>query len=68
MVSREDGLYLIGMLPPGEYLVVAADPLSAYSSTATSTLEMLVPHATHVILAEGERRTVDVRIADIRRE
>jgi len=66
-MSRDEGTYVVTMLPPGEYMVLALDQLMAWDYHAPSTLETMLPHATLVILAEGERRQLDLTIADVRK-
>jgi hypothetical protein len=61
------GPYTVGPLRPGEYLVVAVpgDDAEAYAGEP-DRLEALARLAERVVIAENERRPLDLRIATVR--
>jgi hypothetical protein len=63
--ATADGSYLFPSLPEGDYCVVAVhEPPDDWADPAS--LENLARTAEHVHLAEGERKTQDLRTATIR--
>jgi hypothetical protein len=60
------GAYRLAGLPVGEYLVVAVTDESVSESPDASYFKTLAGVATHVTLAAGEQRTVDLKTAHLR--
>ena len=58
-----DGRFVFRDLPPGDYLIAALTDMEPADLLDVAFLEGLVPAAVPVRLAEGERRTQDLRIA-----
>ena len=56
------GRYTVRALPPGNYLVVALDFLEEGDSNDPEFLEKIRSRATKVTLAEGETRTLDLKL------
>lgn len=59
--SDLEGGYSIRNLPAGEYMVVSPEVLEPGEWFDREVLERLTPHASRITLAEGERRTMDLR-------
>ena len=64
MIAGQTGGYVLADLAPGEYLVVATSATTSWLDPPP--LSALAPQATRVTLAEGERRTLDLTVAEIR--
>ena len=56
-----DGTYVFRDIPPGEYQIAAVDDVEQGQWTDPAYLQSLVPSATKVTVAEGEKKTLDVR-------
>jgi hypothetical protein len=52
-------------LPPGAYDAVALDDVAYDDVRDPGFLEGLIPRATRLTLAEGERRTVPLRVVRV---
>ena len=57
------GRYRVPGLPPGEYFAVAVEWLPAGDADDPDVLSELRPHALRVTLTEGEKKTVDLKLA-----
>lgn len=57
------GRYTVRNLPPGEYFVAAVTDVEQGDWFDPDFLERLIPAAAKLTLAEGERRTLDLKIA-----
>ena len=64
--TDKTGAYRLAGLPVGEYLVVAVTDESVSESPDASYFKTLAGVATHVTLAAGEQRTVDLKTAHLR--
>ena len=60
--ANDGGFRVLG-LPPGEYYVAALTEFDQNDLYDASFLEQLIPAAFKITLAEGEKRTQDLRIA-----
>jgi len=58
-----DGSYVIAGLPAGEYYLAAVTGLETQELASAAFLESLIGAALKVTLADGERKTQDVRLA-----
>jgi protocatechuate 3,4-dioxygenase beta subunit len=58
-----DGKFTVSNLPPGEYRVAAVVDVSPTEITDPQFLEQLVAASVKITLAEGERKTQDLRIS-----
>ena len=58
-----DGKFTVANLPPGEYRVAAVVDVSPTEITDPLFLEQLVAASINITLAEGERKTQDLRIS-----
>lgn len=56
------GRYVVRNLPPGDYLVVAVTDVEQGDWWDPTFLERLAPLATRITLAEGEKKTLDLKI------
>jgi hypothetical protein len=63
--TTSDGSYIVGDLPAGEYLIAAA-PQSAFDWSLPNFFERLSRVATRVTLTEGEGRTLDLRVSQVK--
>lgn len=65
VMARPDstGRYTIKNLPPGEYLIVAVTDVEYGDWWDPAFLERLSPGGTRLVLAESEKRTVDLKIS-----
>lgn len=59
----QNGRYSLRSLPPGEYLAVALDYVDPGRRTETGFLEELSRSAIQFSIAEGETRTVDLKVS-----
>jgi hypothetical protein len=57
-----DGKFKTTGLPPGEYFVCAATEVDDEQLYELSFLELLVPGSFKITLAEGEKRTLDLKL------
>jgi hypothetical protein len=64
--ANADGSYLLPAVPPGDYYVVAVHETVGDDWMDPASLEMLARSAEQVHLAEGERKTQDLRTTTIR--
>jgi hypothetical protein len=58
-----DGRFTVTNLPPGEYRIAAVVDVAPNEINDPSFLEQLVPASIKVTLAEGEKKTQDLRIS-----
>lgn len=66
--TATDGLYAVGGLPPGDYYLAALTDVEPWDHLDPDFLELLVPGAIRITLADGERKRQDLRVArEIRR-
>jgi hypothetical protein len=61
------GEFGISSLPPGDYYVVALPEEQAGHWRDPRTLELLARLATQITIGEGEQKTIDLQIKDVRR-
>jgi protocatechuate 3,4-dioxygenase beta subunit len=61
-----DGHYLIRSVPAGDYFITAIDDLEPGEWFDPSLLEQLAKSAVTITLAEGEKKTQDLRLVDRR--
>ena len=64
---RDTGQFGISSLPPGEYYVVAIPEEDTVDWRDPATLELLARLATQVSIHEGEFKTIDLRVRQVRR-
>ena len=64
--ATADGRFAISSLPPGDYYVVALPEQQADDWRDPKTLERLVAVATPVTILEGQHRTIDLRLREVR--
>jgi hypothetical protein len=57
-----DGSYSIKTLLPGDYLVIAVDDVEPGEWFDPAFLQRLVPAATKITIAEGEKKVQNVRV------
>jgi hypothetical protein len=57
-----DGKYVIRDLPPGDYLLAAVTDVDQDEWQDPAFLERLQPGSIKVTIAEGEKKTLDLRI------
>jgi hypothetical protein len=57
------GRYTVRNLPPGEYFVAAVTDVEFNAWFDPAFLSELVPASTKVTFSEGEKKTLDLRIA-----
>ena len=57
-----DGRFVFDGLPPGDYLLAAVSHLDPAGWRTAEFLESLVARSVRVSLAEGQRRTHDIRV------
>ena len=60
----DDGQFKVSTLPPGEYYAVALDTVSPAEWQDPETLERLSRLASTFVLAPGDTRTLDLRLAN----
>lgn len=60
--SRPDGKYEVTGLPPGNYFIAAGEEALPGQWSEPVFLQRLVAGAVRVTLAEGEQKTLDVKI------
>jgi hypothetical protein len=60
------GQFGLSSLPPGDYYVVAVQEEPAGDWRDPATLEALARVATQVAIAEGEHKTIDLRVREVR--
>ena len=58
-----DGKYRLPGLPPGDYYVAALTEFEPSDMYDASFLEQLIPASFKITLAEGEKKTQDLRLA-----
>jgi hypothetical protein len=58
-----DGKYIVRNLPPGDYLLTAVTDIEPGEWYDPSLLEQLVRGAVKVTIADGEKKTQDLRLA-----
>ena len=58
----QDGRFKISGLPPGDYFLVAVDSIEPGESTDPEFLERIQAKATRISLAEGETKSIDVKV------
>ena len=58
----QHGRFLVTGLPPGEYLAVALVYLEEGQGNDPEFLESIRPHATALVLGEGERKALDLKL------
>ena len=63
----KDGTYRLQRLPSGDFLVAALVVNGELPIRDTAFLEAVARAATHVTIAEGDRKTQDLRLLDIKR-
>lgn len=63
---NQEGRYELAHLPPGNYLAVALAQLDPEQNDAPEYLERLRGYATPFELRDGEQRTLDLQLADVR--
>jgi protocatechuate 3,4-dioxygenase beta subunit len=56
-----DGIYTFRNVPPGEYFVAAVDDVEPGRWNDPSYLQGLAPAAQKITIAEGEKKTIDLR-------
>jgi hypothetical protein len=56
-----DGSYQFKNLPPGEYYLAAADVDEPGQLMDPAYLQTLIPSATKITIAEGEKKTIDIK-------
>jgi len=61
MRAATDGSYTIPNVPPGEYFVAAADDIQPGQWFDPAFLQGLITGATKVTIAEGDKKTLDIR-------
>ncbi len=67
--ADESGRYTLDVLPPGDYLVAPTDGSFSFNPLGDRTaFDSLVPIARRVTLQREERKTLDLRVPDIKRE
>jgi hypothetical protein len=64
--AAADGSYIFPALPPGAYYVAAVQEDTVDEWQDPAFLESLSRSATEIMLAEGERKTLELRTAAIR--
>lgn len=62
----QEGRYKIDGLPPGDYRVIAVDDLEPGEATNRDFLERMREEAVRFALAEGETKTLDLRLRALR--
>jgi hypothetical protein len=62
----QDGRYMIEALPAGEYEAIAVETLEPGESTNRDLLESLRDEGARITLAEGETKTLNLRIRESR--
>jgi hypothetical protein len=63
---NQKGRYELGHLPPGRYLAVALAQLDEEQHDEPEYLERLRGYATPFEIRDGEQRTLDLQLADVR--
>lgn len=61
------GQFGISSLPPGDYYVAAVADEDADDWRDPATLDTLARTATHITILEGEHKTLDLRVQEVRR-
>jgi protocatechuate 3,4-dioxygenase beta subunit len=63
---NQEGRYELGHLPPGRYLAVALARMDEEKNEEPEYLERLRGYATPFEIRDGEQRTLDLELADVR--
>jgi hypothetical protein len=62
----QNGRYRVGSLPAGRYLAAAVEYLEAGQERSFDVLKQLAPLATRVSVGEGEIRTLNLRVVEMK--
>jgi carboxypeptidase family protein len=60
--SDQDGRFKMAGVPPSDYYVVAVDKVEPAQWSDARFLEKMAPAARHVAIAEGETKTIDLKV------
>jgi hypothetical protein len=65
--ASASGQFGISSLPPGDYYVIAVREEDAADWRDPATLELLARAATRISILDGEHRTMDLQVQEVRR-